>query len=112
MQRLDGFAAWQEFNAPSERTRRLFEELAKDVPTDTRFAFVVAGTLERLDETLESLIGQSYGNFEIVLIEEADNAPRCKRHSSDGSSGIIDFGGCAFRRLSRLPPRSISLWTA
>src|SRR6476619_7391324 len=65
-QRLEGFAAWQKFNAPSERTRRLFEELAKDVQTDTKFTFLVSATLERLDETLESLIGQSYRNFEIV----------------------------------------------
>ncbi len=77
-QRLDGFAAWQEFNAPSERTRRLFEELAKDVPTGTKFAFILTATLERLDETLESLTGQSYRNFEIVLLEEENNARELK----------------------------------
>src|SRR4029079_2473067 len=74
-QRLEGFAAWERFNAPSERTRRLFEVLAKDVPTGTKFAFVVAAKLERIDEMLESLIGQSYRNFEIVLLEGEDSAP-------------------------------------
>ena len=79
-QRLEGFAAWQKFNAPSERTRRLFEELAKDVQTDTKFTFLVSATLERLDETLESLIGQSYRNFEIVLLEDEDSAPEVRGH--------------------------------
>jgi GT2 family glycosyltransferase len=78
--RLDGFATWQKFNAPSERRRRLFEELAKDVPTDIKFSFVVPATLERLDEMLESLIGQSYRNFEIILLEEEDSTPELRRH--------------------------------
>ena len=75
-QRLDGFVAWQKFNTPSERTRRLVEELAKDVPDDIRFSFIVPAGLTTLDPTLESLTGQSYRSFEIVLIEEAANAPQ------------------------------------
>ena len=73
-QRLDGFAAWQKFNEPSDRTRRLIEESSKDVPTDIRFSFIVPAGLTALDATLENLVGQSYTNFEIVLIEEASGA--------------------------------------
>ena len=40
----------------------------------------MSATLERLDETLESLIGQSYRNFEIVLLEDEDSAPEVRGH--------------------------------
>jgi GT2 family glycosyltransferase len=78
--RLDGFAAWQKFNAPSDRTRRLVEETAKGVANDIRFSFIVPAGLTTLDATLESLVGQSYTNFEIVLLEEADGTPELRAH--------------------------------
>ena len=77
--RLEGFAAWQAFNAPSERSRRLVEESAKSVPTDTKFTFVLRASLAGLDATLESLVGQSYRNFEIVLLEGKDSTAALDR---------------------------------
>src|SRR5262245_49693659 len=67
--RLGGFAAWQRFNERSERTERLIAELAKTIPTDLRFTFVLPASVARVARTLESLFRQSYPNFEIILLE-------------------------------------------
>jgi GT2 family glycosyltransferase len=74
--RLDGFAAWQIFNAPSARSRRIVDELAKQVPHDCYFSIVIpVSSLEELEETLGSIAAQTYTHFELLLVEDASTPP-------------------------------------
>src|SRR5262245_57532183 len=70
--RLEGFAAWQKFHAPSPRVDRLVRELTSQVPTDLRFTFVLSARAGNDSGTLASLLGQSYANFEIILLGAED----------------------------------------
>jgi GT2 family glycosyltransferase/glycosyltransferase involved in cell wall biosynthesis len=67
---LDVFEAWQVFNAPSKGRRRALLEAASEAANGAVFSVVVRandGQSDRLRETVESVLRQSYQRFEVIL---------------------------------------------
>lgn len=75
---LDAFEAWQVFNAPSKGRRQALIEAASEIRNDAVFSVVVRANDERSDqlrETIESVLRQSYGRFEIILGTRSSTTP-------------------------------------
>lgn len=70
--RADGFAAWQIFNAPSERARKLVQRQTEPQSRELLFSLILAsdGLIpESLDELIGSIAAQSYRCFELILAD-------------------------------------------
>ena len=80
--RMDSFAAWQVFNAPSERSRQAIDAFCKRNPKDVFFSIVllISGhTRAGIEETIVSIAAQSYPNFELIIVEDARGRPDLKQ---------------------------------